>query len=121
MADRNLNTTSQNAQRVAGLLHDAGDAAQVRRNLARLGLYPTRDVAGDPGHDYYETNIRNNLLPQAIAHLDRSDLVALFRLAEVLAAYPREEGFFAWYQGYQRERLAWYVELGMLPAELLEG
>jgi hypothetical protein len=37
----------------------------------------------------------------------------------VLAAYPRQAGFFAWYQGYQRERLAWYVELGMLPAEVL--
>jgi hypothetical protein len=65
MANRNLNTTSQNAQRGAGPLHDAGDAA------------------------------------------------------EVLAAYPRQAGFFAWYQGYQRERLAWYVELGMLPAEVL--
>jgi hypothetical protein len=39
----------------------------------------------------------------------------------VLAAYPREEGSFAWYQGCRRERLAWYVELGMLPAEVLEG
>jgi hypothetical protein len=61
------------------------------------------------------------LTPQAIARLDRNDLVALFRLAEVLAAYPRQEGFFAWYQGCRRERLVWYVELGMLPAEVLEG
>ncbi len=121
MADRNPNTTPPKAQPPDPLLaYHQGLAAQARRHLARLGCYPTRDIAADPDNDYYERNIRANLLPAALARLNRCDLVALYELAELLAAHPRDPAFFAWYQREQRATLATYVQAGLIPTHVLD-
>lgn len=112
MADQNPNTTPPKAQPPDPLFAYYRDlAAQARRDLVILGRYPLLGIAADPAHDYYERNIRANLFPAALARLDRCDLVALYRLAELLADHPRDPAFPAWYRRERRARLAAYAHL----------
>ncbi len=121
LADQNPNTTPPKAQPPDPLLAYHRDlAAQARRDLVLLGRYPTLDIAADPAHDYYERNIRANLLPAALARLDRCDLVALYRLAQLLAAHPRDPAFSAWYRRERRACLATYVQAGLFPTHVLD-
>ncbi|GIK38072.1 MAG: hypothetical protein BroJett011_19050 [Chloroflexota bacterium] len=72
---------------------DRTRAAQVRRTLASLCLYPRRDLAQNSNLGVMEANHRA-ALPEIMAELDRSDLAALLYVARLLATVPREADWF---------------------------
>lgn len=77
--------------------HPSGDeaerGAEVRRALADLWLYPTRDLGLDPGFAMLEVNQRA-ALAEMVAALDRTDLAALYHLVRLLVLAERDEGVF---------------------------
>lgn len=92
-------------------LYDQGDADWLRYTLSRSPFYPTGDMRGDPGQDFYEKNVRENLLPAMLEHLDLNDLEAIYRMAQALALYPVWERFWEEVGKYQQERRAALAEM----------
>jgi hypothetical protein len=65
---------------------DLVDAQWVREVLAGLGcIFPAINIDNDPGLATYEANLRGQL-PTFSEQLNRTDLVALYNVARLLAA-----------------------------------
>ncbi len=71
--------------------NDRRRANAVRRALRELGLYPRCDLAKNENLAVFEANCRA-ALPDMVAELDRTDVVALVTIARLLALVPREAG-----------------------------
>ncbi len=70
---------------------DRQRANAVRQALRELGLYPRCDLAKNENLGVLEANCRA-ALPDMVAELDRTDVVALVPFARLLAWGPREAG-----------------------------
>lgn len=114
------NDTRSTTEWQGDLLHDATQAHNLRLELARAGCYPTADTRADAGQDFYERNIREALLPDALARLDRNDLQAVYRVARLLATHPARPDLFEAIGARQRVTLEALVRTGALPARVLE-
>jgi hypothetical protein len=51
------------------------------------GVYPTADLSLDPGYEFYEATIRAEL-PELLSRMDRTTLVAVYRLIRFLDVVP---------------------------------
>jgi hypothetical protein len=71
---------------------DASMARQVRIGLAGADVYPTDELVG-PEHDVYVQRAREDLRKLA-RKLDRADVVALARSAELMYRVPRNPKLF---------------------------
>lgn len=69
-------------------------ADDVRQVLWSIDLYPYRgDITHDAGHNFHEAFCRQ-FLKEAIDKLDRLDVIALYRLAELLVKDNRQADFY---------------------------
>ena len=66
---------------------EAGMARKVREGLAWSGAYPTREM-GDDGDSVYVQRARRSLCALA-RKMEPTDMVALFRAAEVMWRFDR--------------------------------
>ncbi len=98
---------------------DRQQARGLRAMLVRDGFYPTNDTRGDSFYDYGEQNIRQNLLPPALAALDRNDIECVWRVVEALSAEPVDPEFFERETRRQRRHLDFLVRSGQLKAKAL--
>lgn len=72
---------------------EAERGAKVRRALAELVLYPTRDLGLDSGFAVLEANQRA-ALEEMVAELDRTDVAALYHLVRLLVLAARDPAIF---------------------------
>ncbi len=98
---------------------DRQQARGLRSQLVRGGFYPTHDTRSNPADDYYEQNIRQNLLPPALAALDRNDIICVWRVVEALGFEAVDPEFFDRETRRQRQHLDFLVRSGQLKAKAL--
>ena len=73
--------------------------------MARLLIYPTGDLTGDPGLALEEAHLRADL-HEIVEKLDRTDLRAVHELVEALVLVPRDPGLFDYIERMDARRLA---------------
>ena len=88
---------------------DEKTAKAARIALADVGIYPTRNINDDPGQVVFEVTLRS-YLPNLINKLDRTDLVAIYRLIHVLAVVPRQDCVFTYIEQSTHFRLRDFIE-----------
>lgn len=71
--------------------NDEKQARALRRALYEIGVYPHYDLATNENLDGWEANSRT-ALPDMIAALDRTDVIAVAELVRLLAVVPRKGG-----------------------------
>jgi hypothetical protein len=72
---------------------DPARARALRHLLHRARFYPASDLAERPHLDGWEANSRATL-PDMLAELDRTDVIAVADMVRLLALVPREPHFF---------------------------
>jgi hypothetical protein len=91
---------------------DAETARRLRRQLYRMGLYPTRRL----GRGTQTADVNHRGAMQAImAELDATDMAALFDVARLLAVVKREGALFG---RMAREEEVWVRRAGEWGLEM---